>query len=170
MTTRARRPTVGPRRGATVDRVRITERPSTGSSGSTFSIRHPEVAYVFGDMVRRLYVVGCLASDLFVALQVHLSFPSADTILLPLLAAVFLGLAYLELRLYRVLWPVSRRRRIAPIVEGRTRQGASSRLRTARRPSGAISGVMPNPPRAPGPAELDIATAPWIVPDFASKL
>src|SRR5437762_6800382 len=94
MTTRARRPTVGPRRGATVDRVRITERPSTGSSGSTFSIRHPEVAYVFGDMVRGLYVVGCLASDLFVALQVHLSFPSADTILLPLLAAGFFGLAY----------------------------------------------------------------------------
>src|SRR5436305_15230577 len=103
MTTRARRPTVGPRRGATVDRVRITERPSIGSSGSTFSIRHPEVAYVFGDMVRGLYVVGCLSSDLFVVLQVYLSFPSAASFLLPLLAAVFLVLSYLSPCLSRVL-------------------------------------------------------------------
>jgi len=104
-----------------VDRVRITEGPPTGSSRATFSVRHPEVAYVFGDMVRGLYVVGCLAANLFVALQAHLSFPTADAILLPFLAAGFFALAYLELRLYRVLWPASRRRRIAQIVEGRTR-------------------------------------------------
>ena len=104
-----------------MDRVRITEGPPTGSSRATFSVRHPEVAYVFGDMVRGLYVVGCLAADLFVALQAHLSFPTADAILLPLLAAGFFSLAYLELRLYRILWPASRRQRITEIVEGRTR-------------------------------------------------
>jgi len=99
-----------------VSRVVITEesepRPDDG-----FAFRHPTLAYVFGDTVRGLYVVGCLAIDLFTPLQVHLSFPSLDLITLPLIGLGVIGLSYLELQLYRRLWPASRRRRIAEIVE-----------------------------------------------------
>jgi len=70
-------------------------------------------------MLRWLFVVGCLAVDLFVTVQVHLSFPSTEGVLFPVLAVGFLLLAYSELRLYRILWPASRRRRIVEIVEGR---------------------------------------------------
>jgi len=102
-----------------VSRVVITEesepRPDDG-----FAFRHPTLAYVFGDTVRGLYIVGCLALDLFTPLQVHLLFPSQDLITLPLIGLSVIGLTYLEVGLYRRLWPASRRRKITEIVE---RQG-----------------------------------------------
>ncbi|HYY47049.1 MAG TPA: hypothetical protein VFA17_00010 [Thermoplasmata archaeon] len=104
-----------------LSRMPIIYESDVSASDAGWSFRHPQVAYLFGDMIRGLYVVGCLAADLFVALQVHESLPDLEAILLPLLGVGFVGLAYLELRLYRALWPGSRRRRIVRIVEGRVR-------------------------------------------------
>ena len=101
-----------------MSRVVITEE-SEPRADDGFAFRHPTVAYVFGDTVRGLYAVGCLALDLFTPLQIHLSFPSLDLITLPLIGLGIIGLSYLEVRLYRRLWPASRRRRIAEIVERR---------------------------------------------------
>jgi hypothetical protein len=106
-------------RGRDTNRIVITEVPEVGTANERFESRHPLLAYVFGDMARGFYVVGCLALDLFLPLQGHASFPSLDPILLPSLGALVLALAYLELRLYRRLWPQSRRRTLE-VVEGRS--------------------------------------------------
>src|SRR5256712_14129581 len=98
-----------------VSRVVITEesepRPDDG-----FAFRHPTVAYVFGDTARGLYVVGCLALDLFTPLQVHLSFPSLALITLPSIGLGVIGICYPEVRLYRRLWPASLRRKLVQFV------------------------------------------------------
>ncbi len=83
-----------------------------------FSSNHPLFSYVVGDMARGFYVLGCVGLDLFAPLQIHLSFPALDAFLLPPVFAAVVGLAYAELRLYRRLWPASRRE-VVDVVEGR---------------------------------------------------
>jgi hypothetical protein len=109
------------RDSASRNRVVIREEGDATHLDAGFSIRHPEIAYLFGDTVRALYVVGCLAVALFVMVQVHLSLPSLDVLLLPPLGVGFAALAYVELRLYRLLWPASRSRQVRELVEGRDR-------------------------------------------------
>ena len=82
-----------------------------------FSSRHPALSYVFGDMVRGFFVVGCISIDLLAPLQIHLSVPSLDAFLLPPTIAGVVALAYVEFRLYRRWWPASRRRRVLGVVE-----------------------------------------------------
>jgi hypothetical protein len=92
---------------------------SSSRPGSGFSYRHPLLAYVFGDMTRAFFVVGCLVLDLFAPLQAHASAPGQDLWLLP---PLFIGLgvlSYAEYRVYRWLWPGSRRREVIDLVEGR---------------------------------------------------
>ena len=69
-------------------------------------------------MVRGLYVVGCLTLDVFGALQVRMSFPGQDAIVLTALAPAVILLTYVEIRLYRRIWPRPRKRWIAD--EGET--------------------------------------------------
>lgn len=87
----------------------ITEELGTpsddGPSRSEFVRRHPMVAYVFGDMVRGFYLVGCLGLDLFAPVQLHAWFPGQDVLVLPPAIAGILMLVYGEWRLYRRLWP-----------------------------------------------------------------
>ena len=91
------------------DRVVITEEidapEASGASESAFTRRHPVVAYLFGDMIRGFYVVGCLGLDLFAPVQLHLWFPGMDVIVLPPVVAAIIVLAYGEWRLYLRLWP-----------------------------------------------------------------
>src|SRR5437870_12953646 len=81
-----------------------------------FSGRHPVLAYVFGDMVKGLYVVGCLALDLFLPAQLRLSFPGQDLVLVPSATAAVIVLVSGEIRLYRRLWP-PRHRKTLDVVE-----------------------------------------------------
>ena len=99
--------------------VVITEEPER-VPGDAFSSRHPLLSYVFGDTVRAFYVIGCVMLDLFVLLQVQASAPSSLALVLPPLFAGLAFLSYLEFRVYRWLWPASRRRRIVEMVEGKT--------------------------------------------------
>ena len=98
------------RRRAT-DRVVISEQEETPPPKGLGS-RHPVLAYVFGDMVKGLYVVGCLALDLFLPAQLRLSFPGQDLVLIPSAAAAVIVLVYGEVRLYRRLWPPRHRKPI----------------------------------------------------------
>ena len=90
------------------NRAKITEEeptPGDPPTGNEFVRHHPIVSYLFGDMIRGFYVVGCLGLDLFVPVQVHLWFPGQDVLVLPPVVAAILALAYGEWRLYRRLWP-----------------------------------------------------------------
>src|SRR2546430_14797739 len=107
-------------------------RGERAAPGRWIRVPSSTVAYVFGDTARGLYVVGCLALDLFTPLQVHLSFPSLDLITLPSIGLGVIGISYLEVRLYRRLWPASRRREIAQIVERRGREGSADLRRGVR--------------------------------------
>ena len=77
-----------------------------------FGRRHPVLSYVFGDTVKGLYVVACLALDLFLPAQIRLSFPGQDLVLIPSAAAAVIVLVYGEIRLYRRLWPPRHRKTI----------------------------------------------------------
>ena len=72
---------------------------------SAFAEEHPLISYLFGDMVRGLYLVGCLGLDVFAPLQLRQSLPGFDPIVLPSAAALVVVLAYAEWKLYRRLWP-----------------------------------------------------------------
>src|SRR5438046_10668603 len=92
-----------------MNRVLISEQgevpPLTG-----FGRRHPVLSYVFGDTVKGLYVVACLALDLFLPAQIRLSFPGQDLVLIPSAAAAVTILVYGEVRLYRRPWPPRQRK------------------------------------------------------------
>ncbi len=94
----------------------ITEEVATpdaaGPSEIDFSRRHPVVSYLFGDMIRGFYVIGCLGLDLFTPAQLRLWFPGQDALVLPPVVAAILVLAYCEWRLYWRLWPGSRGQRV----------------------------------------------------------
>ncbi len=77
-----------------------------------FGRRHPVLSYVFGDTVKGLYVVACLALDLFLPAQIRLSFPGEDPVLLPSATVAVIVLVYGEIRLYRRLWPPRHRKTI----------------------------------------------------------
>ena len=79
--------------------------PGDPPNGNEFVRDHPIVSYLFGDMIRGFYVVGCLGLDLFAPVQVHLWFPGQDVLILPPVVAATVALAYGEWRLYRRLWP-----------------------------------------------------------------
>jgi hypothetical protein len=110
-----RRRAFRPREGT---RVVITDE-SSSHPRSGFSYRHPLLAYVFGDMIRVFFVVGCLVLDLFAPLQAHASLPGLDLWLLPPLFVGLGVLSYAEYRAYRWLWPGSRRREVIDLVERR---------------------------------------------------
>lgn len=97
----------------------ITDESST-KTRTDLSARHPLLAYVFGDMVRAFFIVGCLVVDLFAPLQIHESFPGLDLSLLPPLFAGLAVLSYAEYRAYRWLWPGPGRREIVDLVEPRS--------------------------------------------------
>ena len=73
---------------------------------------HPDLAYVFGDVVRAFYVVGCLTLDLFAPLQILDSLPGPPLWVVLALVLAFGLLAFLEYLLYRRLWPPRTRRQI----------------------------------------------------------
>ncbi len=106
------------------ERVVITEEqgaPSDdGRSRSEFARRHPVIAYLFGDMVRGFYLVGCLSLDLLTPVQVRAWFPGQDVLVLPPAIAGIVLLVYGELRLYRRLWPRPKIQRVVRIL---SRQG-----------------------------------------------
>ena len=93
-------------------RVVITEEPDEPEDDQGLAGRHPELAYVFGDAIRALYVVGCLALDFFTPLQVLDLLPGQPLWAVPPLVVVFGLLAFLEYRLYRRLWPPRTKRQI----------------------------------------------------------
>ena len=89
-----------------MNRVTISERREEHRE-SPFVRHHPVLTYLFGDMVRGTYLIGCLALDVFFPAQLHQSFPDLDSILLPSATALVIALVYSEFRLYRRLWPAS---------------------------------------------------------------
>jgi len=93
-----------------MNRVLSSEQEEAPPKG--FGRRHPVLSYVFGDTVKGLYVVACLALDLFLPAQIRLSFPGQDPVLLPSATVVVIVLVYGELRLYRRLWPPRHRKTI----------------------------------------------------------
>lgn len=99
--------------------IMITDE-SSSKTQTDVSARHPLLAYVFGDMVRAFFIVGCLVVDLFAPLQVHESLPGLDLWLLPPLFAGLAVLSYAEYRAYRWLWPGPGRREIVDLVERRS--------------------------------------------------
>jgi hypothetical protein len=99
--------------------IMITDE-SSNKTQTDVSARHPLLAYVFGDMVRAFFIVGCLVVDLFAPLQVHESLPALDLWLLPPLFAGLAVLSYAEYRAYRWLWPGPGRREIVDLVERRS--------------------------------------------------
>jgi len=104
-----------------MSRITITEEDTKGAGPRGLSARHPVLSYVFGDMVRGFYIVGCLALDLFGPLQVRESFPTLGGIVfIPVVAGIG-GLVYGQYLLYRRLWPAASRRRVLEVVERETR-------------------------------------------------
>jgi hypothetical protein len=93
-----------PNRAATVGTPQHA-RPAETVLTRNFAVRHPDLAYVFGPTVRAFFVVGCLALDLLAPLQILALMPGHELAVAPLLSAAFLGLAYVEYRLYRRIWP-----------------------------------------------------------------
>ncbi len=85
--------------------VVITEEPEENEEPSRFASRHPDLTYVFGPAVKASYVVGCLVLDLFTPLQILDLLPGQPLWAVPPLVLGFGGLAFLEYRLYRRLWP-----------------------------------------------------------------
>jgi hypothetical protein len=94
-----------------MNRVLISEQEEA-SPLKGFGRQHPVLSYVFGDTVKGLYVVACLALDLFLPAQIRLSFPGQDLVLIPSTAAAVIVLVYGEIRLYRRLWPPRPRKTI----------------------------------------------------------
>ena len=88
---------------------RTTEqRPGDGRTHSAFRRRHPIFVYVFEDTAKGFYIVGCLALDLFLPIQLQLMFAGQEAVTLMIAVAMILGLAYGELRFYRRIWPPKR--------------------------------------------------------------
>src|SRR5437660_12272759 len=102
------------RRHRTMNRVLISVQEEAPPLKG-FGRRHPVLSYVFGDTVKGLYVVACLALDLFLPAQIRLSFPGQDLVLIPSAAAVIV-LVYGEIRLYRRRWP-PRHRKTTEVTE-----------------------------------------------------
>lgn len=98
--------------------TREKDAPQSGQAQG-FAARHPELAYVFGPTVRAFYVVGCLALDLFSPLQVLALLPDHELLAAPLLALAFAGVAFLQYRLYRYLWPARRGREAVGVTGAR---------------------------------------------------
>src|SRR2546421_3275849 len=98
-----------------MNRVVISEQED-GPPGRGFEGRHPVLSYVFGDMVKGLYVVGCLALDLFLPAQLRLSLPGQDPAVIPSAGAAVIVLVYGEIRLYRRLWPRRQRKIVKAIL------------------------------------------------------
>jgi hypothetical protein len=84
--------------------VRITDE-GDAPARSAFAKEHPLISYLFADMVRGFYLVGCLGLDVFAPLQLRQSLPGLDPIVLPGAAALLVALAFAEWKLYRRLWP-----------------------------------------------------------------
>ncbi len=97
------------------EQVYISEEGDDGGR----SRRHPLLAYLLGDLVRGLYVVGCMALDILAPVQVRDLLPGWDPVTVPVLVVGFAGLALLQLRLYRRLWPPQRQRRLPANLGGR---------------------------------------------------
>src|SRR5256886_12499506 len=97
-----------------MNRVLISEQEEAPPKG--FGRRHPVLSYVFGDMVKALYVVACLALDLFLPAQLRLSFPGQDVLVIPPAIAAVIAFAYGEIRLYRRLLPLRHCNTIAETV------------------------------------------------------
>jgi hypothetical protein len=95
-----------------MSRVVITEEPDEVEEDRGVAGRHPDLAYVFGDMIKAFYVVGCLALDLLTPLQVLDWLPGHPLWAVPPLFLLFASLAYVEYRLYRRLWPPRTKRKI----------------------------------------------------------
>jgi hypothetical protein len=94
-------------------RVPIIERtipktPEEAPSPSGLRRRHPLFVYVFEDTAKAFYIVGCLALDLFLPIQLRLTFAGQEAVVLPVAIAVILGLSYAELCFYRRIWPRKR--------------------------------------------------------------
>src|SRR5713226_9239987 len=109
-------PGIAKRRGRAMNRVLISEQEEA-SRQRGFRGRHPVLSYVFGDTVKGLYVVACLALDLFLPAQLRLSFPGRDVVVLPSVSAAVIVLVFGEIRLYRRLWPPRGRRTIGMVEE-----------------------------------------------------
>ena len=99
-----------------MDRVVISEQEE-GPPATGFERRHPVLSYLFGDMVKGLYVVGCLALDLFLPAQLRLSFPGQDLTVIPSAGAAVILLLYAEIRLYGRLWPRRQRKIVKAILD-----------------------------------------------------
>ncbi|HYS72998.1 MAG TPA: hypothetical protein VEO96_03330 [Thermoplasmata archaeon] len=103
-----------------MSRITITEEDIRAAGPPRLSDRHPLLSYVFGDMARGFYIVGCLALDLLGPLQVRESVPALSGIaFVPVVAAIG-GLVYGQYRLYCRLWPIASRRRILEVVDRET--------------------------------------------------
>ena len=75
--------------------------------------------YLFEDMVKGFYVVGCLALDLFAPIQLRMSFPGPDAIILPPAIIGVIVLSYAEYRTYRRIWPQRKARKAVALVDRR---------------------------------------------------
>src|SRR5947209_20267268 len=104
--------------------------PGDPPNGNEFVRDHPIVSYLFGDMIRGFYVVGCLGLDLLAPVQVHLWFPGEDVLIRPPVVAATVALAYVEWGHYRALWPGASR---PAVLDGRARSEASGRQSRRRR-------------------------------------
>ncbi len=94
-----------------MNRVVISEQEEAPPPNK-FGKQHPVLSYVLGDTVKGLYLVACLALDLFLPAQIRLSFPGQDLVLIPSATAAVIVLVYGETRLYRRLWPPRHRKTI----------------------------------------------------------
>ena len=103
-----------------MSRVRISEEESLEAPPATdFQRRHPVLMYLFEDMVKGFYVVGCLALDLFAPIQLRMSFPGQDAIIFPLGIIGVIVLSYIEYRTYRRIWPQRKARKAVALVDRR---------------------------------------------------
>ena len=83
----------------------VEQGPQVAPTQGGFRRRHPVFAYLFEDTAKAFYIVGCLALDLFLPIQLRLTYPGTDAVILPISITLILGLSYGELRAYRRLWP-----------------------------------------------------------------
>jgi len=103
-----------------VSRVRISEEESLEAPpASDFQRRHPVLMYLLEDMVKGFYVVGCLALNLFAPIQLRMSFPGQDAIILPPAIIGVIVLSYVEYRTYRRIWPQGKARKAVALVDRR---------------------------------------------------
>jgi hypothetical protein len=105
-----------------VTRVPIIERTvletsQEGPHDGSFRGRHPVLVYVFGDTAKAFYIVGCLALNLFLPIQLRVTFAGQEAVVIPIAIGMVLGLSYGELRFYRRIWPRKRAPTEIPVGE-----------------------------------------------------